>query len=838
MSALEAYLHRLQEDKRYSRNIVSVNIQPAREAIYESFPPALDAAIIELCQAIGIKQIYAHQVSAIHNVLAGQSVVISTGVASGKSLCYQLPILHSILTRPGSRALLIYPTKALAQDQAHKMGELAGILCKQQQLKILSGIYDGDTPTQDRSRIRAKAQIVFTNPDMLHLGILPNHSMWTAFLSQLKYVVIDEVHYYRGVFGSHFANVIRRLKRICKVYNIHPVFICTSATLANARELASELLGQDVLLIDQDASPSGKRVNLIYNPPLVDKELGIRRSTIAESASLSRLLLKYPLQGILFSVSRRSVEMLLLSIGSDYRARIASYRSGYLPLERRQIEEDLRQGKISIVVSTNALELGIDIGGLDVAIINGYPGAISAVRQEAGRAGRKANTALCIMLTGANPLDQYICHHPEYLWENNPEHALIDPNNTEILLKHLHCAVSELGMKDDEDFGTLKAVALWGYLSILEEDGKIRHVGNKYIGIFDSYPAAEVSLRNASDQYPILAAGECIAYVDEASSQWMTHPGAIYLHGGESWIVEKLDSAKCLVEAREIRCDYYTSAMQQTEIVAEALSQIQSLPWGRKYLGKVLVHTTVTGFKKIRFGTMEVLGTEALDLPTRTLNTVAWWIALSPETVEKIRVKGLWNSDPNDYGKDWPKLRQTIRERDNFRCASCSQPEEDKAFEVHHIIPFRKFLNAEAANDPGNLITLCPRCHHLAEQRVRIQSGIAGLAYLLWNLAPFFVMCDPSNLGMHSEIDSELANGDPIIALFDMIPGGIGLSKKIYQIQDKILKAAYEQVNQCKCESGCPACVGAVSEQGMGAKEHSQAILEELLESCRVEIET
>ena len=829
MNQVEEYYQHLLESRRYNQNIVSTNIQEEREAHYQDFPKALNPALIQLCQSIGIERIYSHQAEALSAILQNQNVVISTGVASGKSLCYQLPILQSVLEDSASRTLMIYPTKALAQDQAHKMSDLATRLCAAQKRQIFSGIYDGDTPSKDRSRIRNKAHIMFSNPDMLHLGILPNHSMWMTFLSHLKYVVIDEVHYYRGVFGSHFANVIRRLKRICRVYDVHPIFICTSATLANARELACDLLEEEVILIDKDGSPSGKRINLIYNPPLVNHDLGIRRSTISETASLARLLLKYPLQGIVFSVSRPSVEMLLLNIAGDRKAKVSSYRSGYLPAQRRAIEQDLRSGQLNLVISTNALELGIDIGGLDVALINGYPGAISAVRQEAGRAGRKGNSALCILLTGANPLDQYISHHPEYLWENNPEHALIDPNNHEILLKHLHCAISELGLREDEDFGSLKAVELWGYLSILEEDGKIRHVGNKYIGLLDSYPAADVSLRNTTTQYQIMAEGECIAYVDEASSQWMTHPGAIYLHAGESWLVNKLDAEHCLVEVSDSNCDYYTQALQQTEINLEELRQVQSQAWGKKYLGKVQVHTTVTGFKKIRFGSLEILGMQELDLPTRSLKTVAWWIALSPQTVDCIRDKGLWNSDPNDYGKDWTVIRQNIRQRDQFRCVSCGIQEDGRAFDVHHIIPLRKFNDLEAANAADNLVTLCPRCHHLAEQRVRIQSGMAGLAYLLWNLAPFFVMCDPSNLGMHSEIDSELAEGNPIIALFDMIPGGIGLAKKIYQIQDKILSAAFEQVNSCSCESGCPACVGPVSENGVGAKEHAKAILEELL---------
>jgi DEAD/DEAH box helicase domain-containing protein len=830
MSQIEELFQRLQSDKRHRQTIVSTRIIEAKEAERAELPAAVNPILAQLLLQQGIPALYSHQTEAIAHILQGENVVISSQVASGKSLCYQVPILESMMADPASRALLIYPTKALAQDQAQKMAELSAALKTLSGHKISSAIYDGDTPAATRSQIRRQANIIFTNPDMLHLGVLPNHSLWSTFFSRLSYVVIDEIHYYRGVLGSHFANVLRRLLRICQLYRVHPIFICTSATLANHRELAEALVEKEFTLIDGDGSPNGKRINMIINPPLVDRDLGIRRSSMMEANTLAQLLLSYPLQSILFSISRRSVEMLLLHTPKQHRHQIASYRSGYLASERRQIEKELREGKLKLIISTNALELGIDIGGLDVAIINGYPGSISAVRQEAGRAGRKANAALALLVAGSSPLDQYICRHPEYLWENNPEQALIDPNNTEILLKELLCAVSELAFKEGESFGKMSFTELSAYLQILLDEGKIRKVGAKYMGIMGSYPAAEVSLRNASNQLPILAAGECIGYVDKDSAFWMTHPNAIYLHQAETWMVSKLDLEKDMVLLEPASASYYTQALRETDLILNQLNRVHEYGWGKKYFGRVNVQSRVTGFKKIRFGTMEVLGVEELDLPTQELDTMAWWISLSSALVEKIRQHGLWNSDPNDYGKGWKRLSQEIRARDGYRCANCHAHEEERAWDVHHKIPLRRFKSLDEANDPQNLITLCPRCHHLAEQQVRMQSGLSGLGYLLHQLAPFFVMCDPSNLGLSYEPESGLTGGDPMIALYDMIPGGIGLCKKLYEIQDQLFAAALEQISDCPCDSGCPACVGPVAERGEGAKAHARAILEELLQ--------
>lgn len=831
MNHLDSYIDSLLKEKRWRDSIVSMRTIPAREAANVDIPEALHPDLLTLLHKQGIRHLYGHQAEAITASLKGENLVISTGVASGKSLCYQLPILNKLLSDKDSTALLIFPTKALAQDQTTKLTAMTAVLYSIGKHKISSAIYDGDTPAGERSRIRKSARILFSNPDMLHLGILPHHTMWSSFFAHLNYVVIDEAHYYRGVFGSHFANVLRRLKRICKLYGCSPQFILTSATLGNAGDFANTLIEARVKLISSDASPQGERLNLIINPPMIDTELGIRRSSMVESAALAREFIKYPMQAILFSVSRRSVEMLLLRMLGEHREqeKVFSYRSGYLPEERRQIEQDLRSGRINLVISTNALELGIDIGGLDAVFINGYPGTISATRQEAGRAGRKANKALSILVAGSNPLDQYICRHPEYLWDSNPEQALIDPNNTEILLKQLTCAVSELSMRPDEAFGSLNPTELSGYLQVLAEDGLIRLAGSRYVGILDAYPAAGVSLRNASNQYPIMADGEVIGYVDAASALWMTHPNAIYLHAGETWIVRELDLEKNLVQLQAFRSNYYTQALRETELNLTELKLVHNLAWGKKYFGNVRVISRITGFKKLRFGTQEVLGYEDLDLPDSILDTSAWWFSLNPQVVENIRTKGLWNSDPNDYGRDWKRIKEAIRQRDNFRCKYCGAEESGRAWDVHHIVPFRKFSSAEEANNPQNLITLCPRCHHLAEQQVQIQSGLAGLAYLLWNLAPFFVMCDPANLERHSETDSALADCNAVIAIYDMIPGGIGLSRKLYDLQDKLFRAALDQVSSCTCQDGCPSCVGPVAENGAGAKEHVQAILTEII---------
>lgn len=822
--ALDALISELTATPKHARNIVSTHIQEPKEKESQAFLPQIDRRIVSMLKEKGITELYSHQAKALSHVLRGDNLVLSSGVAGGKSLVYQIAIMQSLAIQPDSRALLLFPTKALAQDQAVKMADFASV----SDIPFSCAIYDGDTPSNSRSRIRKEANVIFSNPDMLHLGILPNHGLWSQFFSRLRYIVIDEVHYYRGVFGSHFACVIRRLKRICRIYRIKPVFICTSATLMNAQSFVQELIADDVVHIAEDGSPKGERVNLIYNPPLINKNLGIRRSSLAQSARIARLALKYPLQSILFSISRRSVETLFLGIPREAQALVQSYRSGYLPTVRREIERKLREAELRMIISTNALELGIDIGGLDVVIINGYPGSISSVRQEAGRAGRKGAKSLCILVASSNPLDQYICRHPDYLWENNPEMALIDSKNTEILLKHLHCAIAELSLKEGDGFGEIDSTELSGYLHILLEDGKIRKAGSRYLGIAQDFPAAKVSLRNCSSQLPILHKGESIGFVDEESSHWLTHPHAIYLHDGETWVVKDLDLIENTVEVEPIAADYYTEAIKNTTLTLQKKVRAEHQAWGSKHFGEVLVYSQVKGFKMIRIATQENLGLRSLELPAREMQTKAWWMQFSDEFIEKIRTTGLWNSDPNDYGADWQALTKVIRKRDNHRCTHCHTPETDQAWHVHHIVPFRNFDDPLDANQPSNLTTLCPRCHLLAEKRVLIQSGISAMAYLIHNISPFYLMCDRRDLGIHFGKERGFADDEYFIAIYDAIPGGIGLSKMLYEIQDKVFTAALEQVSSCACADGCPSCTGAVSEQGKGAKLHAKAMLEEL----------
>lgn len=838
---IEDFVANLLADGKFAECIVARQELEPVEAVWEEFPPQTRPELLALLQNAGMKALYRHQREAIDAVLSGENVVLSTGVASGKSLCYQLPILQTQLLAPQSRALLLFPTKALAQDQQKKMQDLLLELARQNPKlpRISGGIYDGDTASDARRGIRNQAQLIFSNPDMLHLGILPNHTLWSAFFANLRYVVIDEVHIYRGVFGSHFANVLRRLRRVCGLYGASPQFICTSATVANARELAEDLLESPVRLIDKDASPHGRRVFFIVNPPVVDAILGIRRSALIESTALAKRWLHGSGQAILFCGPRRSVEILYLYLmGNDYyKDRVRSYRSGYLAENRRVIEKELREGSIGLVVSTNALELGIDIGGLDAVFLNGYPGTISATRQQAGRAGRKGNTALAIMVASAFPLDQYICQHPSYLFDNNPEHALIAPDHSEILRQQLLCAVHDLALLDDEPFGSLGPEHIHPHLELLVREGKLRKAGKRYLGVLDAYPAAEVSLRNISSQVQIFSGGETIGWVDAASALWMTHPGAIYLDRGETYLVRSLDLEQGRAEIEPAMVNYFTQSTRSTEIEVNSLQNKQHERGADKYLGNVTVTTTITGYKKLKFYTQEVLGRESLELPPTRLNTVAWWIGLKPETVGKVKALGLWNNAPNDYGKDWPAICRAIRERDRFLCQHCGVAETDNQHHVHHLMPFRKFASAEEANQPGNLVTLCSRCHRLAEQNVQMQSGLAALGYLLVNLAPFFVMCDRKDIDVFTEDNSDLAGGHPAILIYDNISGGIGLSRKLFELHAKIIDAALELVANCPCQMGCPSCVGPVAENGEGAKEHAIAILRELNSSGREGLE-
>ncbi|NJC96863.1 MAG: DEAD/DEAH box helicase, partial [Anaerolineae bacterium] len=774
----------------------------------------------------------------------------STGTASGKTLAYNLPVISELLTKPNSRALYLFPTKALAQDQLSGLSNL-----KLETWSLTHAIYDGDTPQKDRSAIRRNARIILTNPDMLHTGILPHHTNWLDLFSNLKFVVIDETHTYRGVFGSHVANVIRRLKRVANFYGANPQFILASATIGNPQGLAEKLVEQPVHLIDNDGSARGPRHFIIYNPPLTDKALGLRRSSLLESVRLARELVNSNVQSVVFARSRRSVEIILSYLQGELtsdssieaplipyeklpnpRSFVRGYRSGYLPTQRREIEKGLRDGTIKTVVATNALELGIAIGGLGAAILVGYPGTVASARQQAGRAGRGLESAAALMVASANPIDQFLAHHPEYFFERSPEQALINPDHLLILLEHLRCAMFELPFQKGEGFGGISAETVEEYLQFLVENNEAHLSNEKFFWMADQYPAANISLRSASPQGVVLQTTLddrplTIGTVDGESALWMVHPGAIYLHEAQQYIVQDLDLEDHIARLKPIASDYYTEPLRGTTVALSGVSDSERSRSADKAWGELQVTTQVTGFRKRRWYTHENLGEEPLDLPPTDLQTTGYWISLSEETVTRLREAGAWTNDPNDYGPDWKNIREKVRVRDKYTCQVCGAVESGRQHEVHHKVPFRAFTIREEANRLENLTTLCPSCHKKVEENVRMRSGLAGLAYVLGNLAPLFLMCDAGDLGTHIEPVENKTFGGPTVVLYDSVPAGIGFSEKLFEMHAELIARAVELVGECACEDGCPSCVGPGGENGYGGKQETLEILKLLCEN-------
>ena len=726
---------------------------------------------------------------------------------------------------------------------------------------------------------------------MLHTGILPHHTNWLEFFSNLKFIVIDEAHTYRGVFGSHVANVIRRLKRVANFYGSKPKFILASATIGNPKGLAEKLIEEPVHLIDDDGSARGPRHFLIYNPPLTDKSLGLRKSSLLEGVRLARELVNNNVQTVVFARSRRSVEIILSYLQGDLtpdssmeaplipykslpnpRSFIRGYRSGYLPTQRREIEKGLRDGTVKTVVATNALELGIDIGGLGAAILVGYPGTVASARQQAGRAGRGLESAAAVLVASASPLDQFLAHHPEYFFGRSPEQALINPDHLLILLEHLRCAMFELPFQKGEGFGGISAQTIEEYLQFLVENNEAHLSNEKFFWMADQYPAANISLRSASPQSFVLQTTtddkpQTIGIVDGESATWMTHPGAIYLHEAQQYFVEELNLEDHIARLKPIESDYYTEPLRGTtvevlSVAAETPTPQHPSPIGRgdggegetahKKWGELQVTTQVTAFLKRRWYTHETLGQEPLDLPPTNLQTTGYWISLSEETVTRLRDAGAWSNDPNDYGPEWPKIREKVRARDGYKCQVCGTPEAARQHDVHHKIPFRAFIRSakssrsipevpdfapksgdfglQQANRLENLVTLCPSCHKQVEANVRIRSGLAGLAYVLGNLAPLFLMCDSGDLGTHIEPVENKTFGGPTVVLYDSVPAGIGFSEKLFEMHDELIARALELVRECACEDGCPSCVGPGGENGYGGKQEALAILKILCE--------
>ncbi len=749
MANLEELLAHWRAEPSIGGNVTYWQQTPPRPAEFAPLPTGLHPALAAAFARLGYGQLYSHQGAAWRHLQAGENVAVVTGTASGKTLCYNLTVLDALLRDPEARALYLFPTKALAYDQKHELDTWLEAAGQREALPIST--YDGDTPTHKRSSIRRRAHLLISNPDMLHYGMLPNHTQWAEYFGHLRFIVLDEMHFYRGVFGSHVANVLRRLSRLLKFYGASPQFVLASATIANPGELAERLIEAPVTVIDQDGAPRGTRHFLIYNPPVINEELGLRASLLQESVRLVSDLLAYDVQTILFGRTRRMVELMLTSLrnnGSGSQDQLRGYRGGYLVAERRAIEAGLRNGKLRGVVATNALELGVDIGGMGASVLAGYPGSVAATWQQAGRAGRGEAAALALLVASSSPLDQFLARHPEYILQRNPEHALINPDNLVILISHLRCAAFELPFKKGEGFGRVPASDVEEFLGLLAEGGEVHASGDKYFWMSEQQPAHEVSLRGAGSDSVVLQAATdkgwaLVGEVDPSGARRMVHPAAIYIHDGATYFVEKLDLVENVAYLRPIDADYYT--MPRTRSTVSLIEEKTQAPVhaGSKHFGELNITEEVYGYVKMQWSGAEMPGGGELDLPPIELNTYGYWIELAEASIESLRERGLWSNDPNEYGPEWPSIRDAVRAHDNYTCQVCGAKEDGRPHDVHHKTPFRSFTSYREANRIDNLITLCPPCHHRAETIVRIRSGLAGLSFVLQNLAPLYLMCDP-----------------------------------------------------------------------------------------------
>jgi DEAD/DEAH box helicase domain-containing protein len=764
--------------------LTAVRHYPARDAQWAEFPDWVHADLRAAYNAKGIRQLYTHQVAAAEAVHAGKNVVIVTPTASGKTLCYNLPVLDAILANDDTRALYLFPTKALAQDQLAELHDLNGRL----ENRVGVFTYDGDTPTDARKAIREKSHVVLTNPDMLHTGILPHHTRWTRLFENLRYVVVDELHTYRGVFGSHLCNVLRRLQRIARFYGSKPQFVCCSATIANPGELASRLIEDDVEVLASNGAPAAEKTFVFYNPPVVNRALGIRRSYINEGSRVAQEFLKHDLQTMVFANSRLHTELILTYLQQANPQQpgkpetIRGYRGGYLPNERREIERGLREGRIRGVVTTSAMELGIDVGSLDTVVMTGYPGTIAATWQRAGRAGRRSGSSCAVLVASSAPLDQFIIRHPDYFFGNTPEHAFIQPDNLEILINHLKCAAFELPIGPADKFGEVNVLDLCARLA---EAGYLHLAGENYHWTHEAYPADTVSLRSVtSDNFVIIditGAPQVIGEVDFPSALTTVHEKAIYLHGGQQYHVEHLDFKERKAYVKQVNVDYYTDAIRYTQVRVLEIAETEKTA-GRQDAGAthhalshgdVLVRSQVVGFKKIKFFTNENIGAGQLELPENEMHTTSYWITLERALLEL--------------------LPYSISER---------------------------------------------------------QSGMFGLLYALASVATLLLMCDGRDLGTaigerppapgverdeFTPMRMEEAVGstakeffEPNLYLFDAYPGGIGFSEPLFRAHDLLVRKTRELIQACPCEAGCPSCVGPAGDLAPKAKEAALAILDRL----------
>jgi DEAD/DEAH box helicase domain-containing protein len=812
--------------------VTTVRRLPPVTAEYAAFPEALDERLRRALRSRGIDQFYTHQAEAIAHALGGRNVVTVTPTASGKTLCYNVPVLDAILNDPSTRALYLFPTKALAQDQLAELQQMVSIISQQNpgtsepenppsrasarfgeagpEIGVFT--YDGDTPQDARRSIRSRAHVVLSNPDMVHSGILPHHPRWAKLFENLRFVVIDELHAYRGVFGSHLANIIRRLHRICRHYGSNPTFICSSATIANPKELAERLVGAPFELVEKSGAPRGEKYFIFVNPPVVNEQLGIRRSYLGEARRVAIEFLKRGLQLIVFAQSRLATEILTTYLKDAFQGPpgaadvIRGYRGGYLPGRRREIERGLRSGEVRCVISTSALELGIDIGALDVAVMAGYPGTIAATWQRAGRAGRRSGRSAAVFVASSAPIDQFMVRNPDYFFGSSPEHALVNPDNLHILLDHVKCAAFELPFRTDEAFG---AVDVQEILRVLAESGFVHLTDAQWQWTQESYPADAVSLRSvSSDNFVIVDTtnGErVIGETDFTSGPSTLHERAIYIIEGQLYQVDRFDFDGRKAYVSEVACDYYTNAITYTKVTildtfagsagsmgstGSGTSDVAALAAGieddreealaprhsalttsraaslepHASHGEVHVVSRVVGFKKVKFYTNENVGSGELDLPEQQMHTTSYWMTIPAGVMASLPYGG-------------------------------------------------------------------------ADRR----DGVIGLAFAMRNIAPLLLMCDSHDLGLSVDGLSLQGAGrlggmdagdvkdlalEPTIFLYDNYPGGIGLSEPLYGMHRDLIARTRDLIEGCPCNSGCPSCVGPEGATGPLAKSVASHLLE------------
>ncbi|GHU07353.1 putative ATP-dependent helicase YprA [Spirochaetia bacterium] len=750
----DVMLNSILSDPDFADGIACERLLPAVGASYAPFPENLDPRLAANLSRRGMERLYSHQRTVWDKLSAGNHVIVVTPTASGKTLCYNLPVLHALLQDESARALYLFPTKALSQDQQAELNEMVAPIGQgaaqldphsQEKLPVKVVTYDGDTPDSLRIAARSEGRIIISNPDMLHTGILPNHPKWIKFFSRLKYVVIDEAHSYRGVFGSHTANLLRRLKRIAAFYGSAPRFILCSATIANPRELAESLTGETVELVDNNGAPRGEKRIVLYNPPLIDAVQGIRRSVVTESRRWTLAFLRAGIKTILFAHSRVKTEVAASYINEDLknlytdnsRIRVEAYRGGLLPGERREIERGLRDGSIQGVVSTNALELGIDIGGLDASIVAGFPGSFNSFWQQTGRAGRRGGTSIAVFIASSSPLDQFIMQNPEWFFRKSAEEARLDPDNPYILTDHVKCACFELPFKEnDRAFGE----GAKDVLEFLEEEGIVRHTGEKWHWADRSFPAEGVSLRSAgADNIVIIDAtngrNRVIGEMDRPSAKELIFENAVYMHRGRQYLVQSLDIAnrKCIV--REAEVNYFTDGLVKTDI--KVLSEDEHFAYGSNLadgvLGDVLVRSQVTRFKKIRFHSHENIGYGDISVPEEEMQTRALALVFGEKT----------------------------------RGGS---------------------VLAEYDEETAGAI-------------------LSGAGSLIKTIAPMFLLCDSRDLGIAERV-RDPHFGAASLYIYDKYPGGTGLAEALSRRYSEWIDSVYRAVERCKCKSGCPSCVG------------------------------